>query len=355
MKDSYDRTIDYLRISLTDRCNLRCAYCVPKEGVQLCSHAELLTLEEVQRLVRIFASLGVRKIKYTGGEVLLRKNFSYLLKQTIETEGIEDVGITTNGILLEEKLPELIEAGLKRVNVSLDTFNIEAYEKLSGSKDFHRVLSGILKADSAGLKVRINCVPIDDYFDDNDMTSIALLSKNRNIDVRFIEIMPIGSAKNYHFAYSSKQLLLELEKYFGKAVPANDIETTEKQINVSGREADINEKTEQKTGVFRKEGENSLYSVAEYYRFPDFVGRTGFISPRSHMFCSECRRIRLDCRGFLRLCLSYPDGVDLRKPLREGATDEEIAEMIRKAVLNKPKEHCFSERTVSDSMCSIGG
>ena len=406
MKDSFDRTIDYLRISLTDRCNLRCAYCVPKEGVSLCTHGELLTLEEVWRLVNIFAGLGIRKIKYTGGEVLLRKNFPYLLKKTIETAGIKDVGITTNGMLLEEKIPELLSAGLKRVNVSLDTFSADSYEKLTGSRNLTGVLRGIDKACSAGLKVKINCVPIDGYFDQNDMTSIALLSKDRNIDVRFIELMPIGSAKDYRFKYSSEQLLSELEKHFGKSVPVADVpdpemtekkfekafyhtpdltrsfnettgeigQTKERQFDIFGKEektgtADRTNSFQETTGEIGKTreqqfdilGEKSMGSeatvpsVAEYYTFPGFQGKTGFISPRSRIFCSECRRIRLDCRGFLRLCLSHPDGVDLRSPLREGATDEELSAIIEKAVLGKPKEHCFSGGTVSDSMCSIGG
>ena len=349
MKDSFDRTIDYLRISLTDRCNLRCAYCVPKEGVSLCTHGELLTLEEVWRLVNIVAGLGIRKIKYTGGEVLLRKNFPYLLKKTIETAGIKDVGITTNGMLLEEKIPELLSAGLKRVNVSLDTFSADSYEKLTGSRNLTGVLRGIDKACSAGLKVKINCVPIDGYFDQNDMTSIALLSKERNIDVRFIELMPIGSAKDYHFKYSSEQLLSELEKHFGKSVPVADVpdpEMTEKKFEKAFYHA------LDQTNCFR---EAPVPPVARYYSFPGFVGKIGFISPRSRIFCSECRRIRLDCRGSLRLCLSHPDGVDLRRPLRKGATDEELSAIIEKAVLGKPKEHCFSGGTVSDSMCSIGG
>ena len=322
MKDKFGREPDYLRISLTDRCNLRCGYCMPRCGVESIPHKEILTLEETARIVRIMAGLGVKKVRLTGGEPLIRKNITGFVEMITKIRGIEEICLTTNGILLSSMAAELKAAGLDRINVSLDSTDREIYRKITGEDRLSEVLSGIEAACDAGFPLKINCVPIREL-NSSGLDDVAELAKERPIDVRFIELMPIGCGKNFK-GISSSEVLDILEKRFGKAVLLKGDE----------------------------------HSPAVYYRFDGFAGKVGFISPISHKFCKSCNRLRLTSDGFLKLCLQYPAGVSLKRPLREGASDDELAEIIVRSVETKPLEHSFTaENSGSDQreMYRIGG
>ena len=322
MTDSYDRNIDYLRVSLTDRCDLRCTYCMPKCGVDNIPHKEILTLEETARIVRIMAGLGVKKLRITGGEPLIRRNVTGFVKLVSNITGIEDICMTTNGTRLSEYASQLKAAGLHRINISLDTTHRDVFSKITGTDMLGKVLEGIDAAYDAGFPIKINCVPMKGVNDKN-LDSVALLAKERPIDVRFIELMPIGCGKE-HTGIRSDTVLHQLEENFGKAEPY--------------------ERTD-------------MSSPAEYYRFSGFCGNIGFISPMSHKFCRYCDRARLTSNGFLKLCLQYPDGADLKTPLRSGCSDDELSEMILAAVRKKPLQHSFSDTDMTDDrkMVQIGG
>lgn len=331
MKDAYGRTIDYLRISLTDRCNMRCRYCMPESGVKLCSHDELLTLEEVLRLVKIMTDMGVKKVRLTGGEVFLRKNVLWLLKEINNIPGIEKLAVTTNGLLLSEMLSDITDAGVTDVNISLDSVDAGIFKRITGSDELSKVLDGIDDAYAAGLKLKINCVPLKD-FNDEDLVNVAALSKDRSIDVRFIELMPFGPGRDFS----------------GMSCD----EVMEKLVGVYG----ISEKNCENDGINRTPGCSEPAGPARYVRFEGFKGRTGFISPLSHKFCNECNRIRLTSEGCLRLCLARPDSVELKKMLRTGMDDNDISNAIKTAVYNKPAAHMFETENKNDRfMNSIGG
>lgn len=322
MKDSFGRTIDYLRISLTDRCNLRCSYCMPQEGALLLAHEDILSLEEILRLVKIMAGLGITKVRLTGGEPLLRRNCTWLMGEIKKVPGIDKLALTTNGTGLSGLVPELLEAGLSEVNISLDSLNEVNYTRICHENGLQKVLEGIDAAYDAGLKVKINCVPVRELNYD-DLAELAGLSKVRTIDVRFIELMPVGCGKQFSHVPST-EISAILEEKYGKP--------------------EILENTEG--------------SAAEYVRFHGFAGRTGFISPLSHSFCKYCRRIRLTSDGFLKLCLASNEGVNLKQYLRNDASDVKLAEVICGAVMNKPAAHHFENVcTVSENktMNRIGG
>ena len=322
MKDKFGRELDYLRISLTDRCNLQCGYCMPKCGVENIPHREILTLEETAQIVNIMAGLDVKKVRLTGGEPLIRKNISGFVGMLRQIKSIEEICLTTNGILLSSMAAELKAAGLDRINISLDSTDTDIYRKITGEDKLSEVLKGIHTAYDTGFALKINCVPIKGI-NENDLDSIAEFAKERPIDVRYIELMPIGCGKKF-MGIPSSDVLNILEKRFGRA--------------------------ELLTG-----GE---HSPAVYYKFGGFAGKVGFISPISHKFCESCNRLRLTADGFLKLCLQYPAGVSLKKPLREGLSDDDLANIIVREIENKPLEHSFStENNNSDKrgMYRIGG
>lgn len=329
MRDGFGRKIDYLRISVTDKCNLRCKYCMPECGVDFVEHAEVLSLEEIYRIVRIMEPLGIKKLRFTGGEPLVRKNLVKLIADVGSLQGIEDIAMTTNGILLKKNISTLKGAGLKRVNISLDTLEREIFKNITGYDGLESVLEALDEAYLSGMMVRINCVPCREL-NAESLEGLAGLAWERNIDVRFIELMPIGCGKSFSMIPSG-EILSRLEKAYGACEKA-----------ASG-----------------KNGE-----PAQYYMFDGFKGRVGFISPISHKFCSACSRVRLTAEGRLKLCLHYDDGVDLKPLLRSGKSDEEIRERIAEAVKNKPKAHSFSDNEISDAanrnednrkMVQIGG
>jgi len=325
MFDKHGRNIDYIRISVTDRCNLRCRYCMPEEGVEQVCHNQILTFDEILRLVNVFASLGIRKIKLTGGEPLVRKGLPDLVSEIKKINGIEQVTLTTNGILLEENLQSLVNAGLDGVNISLDTLSPEKYHEITRRGGIEKVFSSV-NACSAypQLRVKINAVTLYDYNRD-EVEQLAALAKDRDIDVRFIEMMPVGSGKNFR-GYGQDYIMNRLAAAFG-----NPSFNEEKRGN----------------------------GPAVYWKFDGFRGSIGFISALSHNFCGDCNRIRLTSEGFLKPCLNYSEGVDLRTILRESADDEELKNVIEECIFNKPGRHCFDRDSAEEkdtrSMSAIGG
>ena len=299
MIDQYGRTIEYLRISVTDRCNLRCVYCMPEEGIEQLPHEQILTFDEIERACRISTELGISKIKLTGGEPLVRKGLPDLLGKIKRISGIEQVTLTTNGILLKNQLDELMRQGLDAVNISIDTLDETCYHTVTRCGELNQALEGLQAAlEYPNLRVKLNCVPMNQS--EEEYIQMAEYAKEHPVEVRFIEMMPIGMGKACQ-GKSRDELLELLEKAFGNAEPY------EKHLG---------------------------NGPAEYVSFSGFQGRIGFISAVSHKFCDSCNRIRLTAEGYLKLCLQYESGIDLRKLLRSGATDEEVKEAMRQAIAN---------------------
>ncbi len=309
IKDNFQRTIDYLRISVTDRCNLRCIYCMPPEGVRLIEHKEILSYEEIIRILRIASGIGVKKVRITGGEPLARKNITYLVASIKNIKCIEDLSLTTNGVLLERYAEELANAGLDRVNISLDSFRPYKYREITRGGDIDVVLKGIASAEMAGLRpIKINVVPIRG-FNDDEIEEFAKITLNAPYQVRFIEFMPFGVK--------------------GVEWPEKYISTDEIKSIVEG----IGPLTPVK---IRKSG------PARYFRFNNAPGIIGFISPISHHFCEECNRLRLTADGKLRPCLFSETEIDLKPSLRGGASDDEIERLIKLSIEVKPEGHNIS-------------
>lgn len=307
MIDKWDRKIDYIRISVTDRCNLRCVYCMPEEGVPSLPHEEILTYDEILRLCRCFFKLGIDKVKITGGEPLVRKNIASLVGQMKTQAGMKNVTLTTNGLLLGKYLPDLTAAGLDGVNISLDTLNPLKYEKITRKDALNDVLSAIQAALTyRKLKVKINCVPVLDT-DKEDIIKIAGLAKNSRLGVRFIEMMPIGLGKNYSY-YSEEDIIAILKEAYGPLEPVD---------TVLGN------------------------GPAHYYSVSGFEGKIGFISAISHKFCKECNRVRLTSEGYLKTCLQYEHGTDLKAVLRGNQEDSLLEQMIEQTIYEKPVSHNF--------------
>lgn len=324
MIDGQGRVIDYIRISVTDRCNLRCVYCMPEEGVETVSHHDILTYDEIYRLVKIFARLGVKKIKLTGGEPLVRLGLDKLLKDIKGIPGIEQVTVTTNGVQLAQQMDALAKAGVDGINLSLDTLNPEVFKNITRRDSFDKVMEGI-KAALKYPKVpfKINCVPMG--FEGQNIVEVAELARQYPIHVRYIEMMPIGFGRQFDGSREDDILLLLKEKY--------------------GEYKEYN-------GVLGN-------GPGHYYEFPGFAGKIGFISAVSHKFCESCNRVRLTAQGYLKTCLQYDVGVDLRELLRNGASDDEILKAAEDAILRKPVGHQFTEEQGENiemhAMSQIGG
>ena len=324
MRDSFGRTIDYLRISVTDRCNLRCVYCMPKDGVEQLKHEDLLTLDEISRVSRVMAGLGLRKVKLTGGEPLVRKNLPELVRQLKAIPQLESITLTTNGVELARQMPELARAGISAVNISLDTLNRQLYQDITRRDRLDDVLKGLDAALAwPGITVKINCVPLNRP--EQDLAAVAGLAKDRPVHVRFIEMMPIGLGRQFGFL-GEEDILRQLAAAYGPLTPCGD-----------------------------KLGNGPCH----YYSVSGFQGRIGFISAMSHQFCDQCNRIRLTSQGFLKTCLQYEAGRDLRALLRADCTDEELKQAILEAVARKPAAHHFLDResgqSESHNMNEIGG
>jgi cyclic pyranopterin phosphate synthase len=332
MLDTFNRTIDYLRISITDRCNLRCIYCMP-HGVLPLSHGEILSYEEILRIVRIMAALGIRKVKITGGEPLVRRGAVELIGEVKRTAGIEKVTITSNGVLLLHYLDGLLRAGIDGINLSLDTLDGETFNRITGAGAeslaagrafFSNILGFLDRAGNLPAPVKINCVPIRGV-NSGELAAIAGLAKNSGIFVRFIELMPLGCAAAFE-GVPEREIAALLETAYGPLEPCRE-----------------------------KPGNGP----ASYYSIKGFAGKIGFISPLSHNFCGSCNRLRLGSTGLLRPCLAYNTGLDLRGLLRSGETGEGIARAITALAAEKGRGHNFFGVSHSPAECTemfkIGG
>lgn len=326
MIDRCGRKIDYLRISVTDRCNLRCIYCMPEEGIRLTGYEMILWDYEILRICRVMAELGITRIKITGGEPLVRRGVPELVRQIKEIPGIEKVTLTTNGILLKEQMRALADAGLDSLNVSLDTRDRECFREITRRDLLDETLAGIEEAMKySQVQLKLNCVPLG--IQEQNLCEIVEFAQKYPVHVRFIEMMPIGYGSSFE-GMSQEKIVVLLEQKFGKLVPY--------------------------------EGKPLGNGPCRYYSVDGFAGKIGFISAISHKFCNQCNRIRLTSQGYLKTCLQYTAGRDLRAVLRNGGTDDELKDVIRDALAEKPDGHHFTEKTKKDdteSLCmsQIGG
>ena len=336
LQDAYGRTIDYLRISLTDKCNLRCRYCMPAEGISRLRHENVLTLEEILRVSRILTEMGICRIRLTGGEPLVRRGIVGLMQSLSRLPARPKIAMTTNGTLLAERLEELREAGLESVNISLDTKDPDTFRELTGMDAFDKVERSIDLAYKMGLPVKLNCVPLRGI-NENGLTELAEYARLRKIDVRFIELMPMGCAKAFR-GISEAEILEKLAARFGAAEPLHVMKNSVKAASGIPGEGTGREESGESAALDPKDR-----GPAEYVHFHGFQGRIGFISPLSHAFCSECNRLRLTVEGKLKLCLYYPDGLDVRAIMRAGSTDEELRTAIQWIIKQKPERHEFCE------------
>jgi cyclic pyranopterin phosphate synthase len=318
--DSFQRRISYLRISVTDRCNLRCIYCMPPEGVALIGHGDLLSYEEIRTVVRSAAGLGISEVRLTGGEPLIRAELPILVRMLSQIEGIEEVSLTTNGTLLQKYASELKQAGLKRVNVSLDTLKADRFRYITRFGEVADVLAGIEAAMVNGLcPVKINMVVMRDINDD-EVLDFASMTYKEGWHVRFIELMPFTD-------------MMQL-------VPSSEVR---QRVEV--------------LGVLEPCPSIAGNGPARYFRLPGARGTIGFISPMTEPFCSSCNRIRLTSCGSLCPCLLSDDGIDLKQPLRSNASIREIERLILEAVGSKSEHHHLRDGAVlmKGRMCRIGG
>lgn len=324
MLDQFQRNIHYLRISVTDRCNLRCVYCMPESGVECLPHSAILTYEQIARLVEQFAALGVTHIRLTGGEPLVRPQLYKLVAAIRAVPGIERITLTTNGVLLAQQLPQLLEAGIDGVNISLDTLDRQQFAAITRRDLLLETLSGLEVALGVpGLTVKVNCVPSETNRD--QLVPLAALARDRDLSVRFIEMMPIGLGRNLG-RLTQEEVLAQLTDAFGAPLDCPP----------------------------------PLGAGPSTYRtFPGFTGRVGFISAVSHQFCHNCNRVRLTATGYLKTCLQYETGRDLKALLDGGASDDELRRVISETIRQKPASHHFSTAAQSGdeamNMHQIGG
>ena len=324
--DQYNRRINYLRISVTDRCNLRCLYCVPSEEIQVVRYADILSYEEILRLVSVAADLGIDKVRVTGGEPLVRKGIYNFISSLTGIAGIKDVSITTNGVLLKAGLESLRAAGIKRINVSLDTLNRRKYEMITGSDEFEAVWLAIEKARKMGFKpIKINVVVMKGINDD-ELKDFAKLSVKNHYHIRFIEYMPISANNNPQHL-----------RYIPNSAVQSKLEEIEALIPVTRRDMD---------GPVRR------------FKLKGALGEIGFISPISNHFCQRCNRLRLTAIGQIRPCLLSDRQIDIKKHLRNDGSDLDLRQIFLKAIYNKPLSHHMSPDELTpfpELMSSIGG
>ncbi|MBI5124591.1 MAG: GTP 3',8-cyclase MoaA [Candidatus Omnitrophica bacterium] len=327
LTDSYGRDITYLRISVTDRCNLRCMYCMPPGGIDYKSQDEMLSFEEINRIARIAVGLGIRKLRITGGEPLIRKDITLLVKKLKSIKGVNEIALTTNGICLLEYAHELKKAGIDRVNVSLDSLIPERFEKITRGGRLAPVLEGVDASLSIGLTpLKINMVLLNG-FNVDEIAAFVELTRHNPIEVRFIEYMPTRLGLNFrHNLFFSADETRDICSRLGKLAP-----------------------------VYSEEK-----SAARVYRINGFLGTLGFISPISKPFCNSCNKLRLTAGGLLKGCLHSSKVVDLKKAMRGSVTNEKLRSLIKEAVATKPASHNLSISPLgwdseNFSMCQIGG
>jgi cyclic pyranopterin phosphate synthase len=333
--DAFNRPINYLRISVTDRCNLRCVYCLPPDGINLLPHAEVLTYEEIADVAAVAAEIGINKIRLTGGEPLVRAKLQELVALLAGIEGIDDISVTTNGILLKDYAAELKQVGLKRVNISLDSLKREKFAQITRHDKLNDVLKGIEAAKSCGLNpVKVNMVVMRGINDD-EVIDFARLTLTDGWHVRFIELMPfavdnppdghsVGANVTSNPGFVSADEVKERLRVLGHLEPS---------LPITGN------------------------GPAKYFRLPKASGTVGFIAPISQHFCFSCNRLRLTAEGKLRPCLLNDREVDLRQPLRSGASSNELKKIITGAIKSKPKNHRLARGQISKKrlMSQVGG
>lgn len=325
MFDSKGRKIHYLRLSVTDLCNLRCRYCMP-DGVDKLEREDILTYEEFLRLAALFARCGVDTVRVTGGEPLVRKGVEQLVKGLKAIPGIRKVTMTTNAVLLEQQLPALLEAGLDSVNISLDTLDPALFAKITARDEFAAVQAGIHAALESGIPVKLNCVP-QVGVNEGELEALAALAQDKPLQVRFIEMMPIGYGAAMP-CISGPELLARFRRRWPELAPLPG-------------------------AACAALGDGP----AVYYTVPGWKGDIGFIAAVHGKFCASCNRVRLTSQGFLRPCLASETGCDLRALLRGGADDARLRTAIRETIWSKPREHHFEDRCMpaTRSMYRIGG
>lgn len=321
MIDTLGRRIDYLRISITDRCNMRCRYCMP-DGISAVGHGDVLRYEEIVEICRAALRVGITKFKVTGGEPFVRKGAVGFIRELRRLPGVESVTVTTNGWLLSQVLPELRRIGIDGVNSSLDSLDREQYQAITGVDALPEVLQAVRQCAASGLPTKINAVLLADTKE--QIAPLARLAEELPVDVRFIELMPIGCGA-YQQGYSGDEALAVLRGVYPDLAPLS---------------------------VRRGNG------PAAYYASRSLKGYIGMIAANSHVFCRQCNRLRLTSTGFLKPCLCYDDGVDLRAAVRSGQGENLLAQAIEQAILRKPARHCFDEAkavTERKAMNEIGG
>lgn len=330
MLDQYNRKINYLRVSVTDRCNLRCKYCMPKEGISRIGHDDILKYEEILRVVRAGVRLGISKVRITGGEPLVRRGIVEFVDRLRSVEGLTDISLTTNGILLKQLAGDLFYAGIRRINISLDSLDQDKYAAITRGGDLNALLAGIREAETLGFApIKINTVSIKGFNDDEILT-FAELTIDKPYQVRFIELMPLGHVSgDNHSHYLSNDVVMDV------------IRQTYPLEAVNGQK-------------------DSLDGPAHLYKIAGGRGGVGFISPVSRHFCHACNRLRLTADGHLRTCLLTDDELDLRAPLRNGCSDAELEGLIRLAIARKPFAHTMIKeehhlRKCVREMAAIGG
>ena len=315
MRDSFNREVDYLRISVTDLCNLRCVYCMPEKGVEKFSHDQIISPEKIKEIVEACVKLGIKKVRLTGGEPLTRHGLIQIIRFIKEVNGIEEICLTTNGIGLKEKAKKLKEAGVDRLNISLDTLDEKKYSFITRGGNLNDVLEGIVESQKVGFKnTKINCVLIGG-FNDDEIKNFQEFSAKFKVIVRFIELMPIGEGANFkEKSFISNKVVLE-------QLPGAILEYSD--------------------------------GVSSYYKFKDNNAKIGLISPLSNKFCESCSRIRLTSDGKIKPCLHSKAEFDL-----SGLHDDELVNKLKESILSKPKEHYLNEDRKSRStrgMSKIGG
>lgn len=324
--DSCHRHITYLRLSVTDRCNLRCRYCMPELGIAKFRHEDILTYEELIQIVKAAAGQGMTKVRLTGGEPLVRKGILDFISDLSCIPGILNLRLTTNGVLLADMANDLAAKGIKQINISLDSLSRDTYARLTGRDEYNRVWAGLNLVRSMNFeRIKINMVPIRGY-NDHEVVDFAKLTLTWPVEIRFIEFMPLGEGRFWSA---------------DKVIPTREIKN---RLEILGK--------------LRPEPINLTDGPARVFRLPGATGRIGFISPLTDHFCGSCNRLRLTADGKLRLCLLSDLEIDLRSLVRQGASQEEIGQVLRQAVLSKPKSHPLSQEkqiTAQRTMNTIGG
>lgn len=303
LTDTFGRVHDSLRISVTDRCNIRCFYCMPEDATGFQPRAEILTFEEIERFVRIAVSLGVDKIRLTGGEPLLRKDLPVLIRKLRAMTGVRDLALTTNGVLLAQHAEALYEAGLRRLNIHLDTLDRERFRNITRRDDFPRVMEGIEKALALGYRTKINAVALKNLVEP-DIVPLARFGRERGVEIRYIEFMPLDHQNLWD---KSKVLLMD----------------------------DMLQMLTDEIGPLEAIPDQDPRAPATEFRFLDGIGRVGFVASVSKPFCLNCNRLRLTADGHIRYCLFAVDETNVKTALRDGSSDEQIAELIRGTVHDK--------------------